>query len=530
MISHAGRLNRPLSVLLLCLVCSVALITGGVGVETVTAQETTINASIDGDRLVHDGEITVVEDPTANISVTAETPVNLVEIRIDGEIRHSYRPNSTAFSQTIPLELDPNENTLEIIARNDGVTSFKTTVKKNTAAPRVRYSSPFSTSIKGGPSNETNLSTGQVTLAGSLHTVSTVERIRVEQTHISEENNNSTQVNRQLYTIRNPGDSFSQDLLLGIGTNEIVAEYTDANGRTNTDKFRLIVDDATDPTVDLNVPTSSHTNAVRIRGTVRDETKLSRVAVNRTSNNASQVLLLSSNDKPDPNRLTYEIDTTVELYSENDDNEFRLVAEDAAGNVRTQTFSIEYDPEPKVVITENSTNETAKTVRVAGNISEAEINRVTVETIDTQSGDRLDLARVYEAGTPTTAVEFDQTLRAMPEKTVIKLLIEYEYGQEVRMITPSVPAQQEADENERGDSPSSSDAVTDGKTDSESSAVDSDNTSVDENETGNNTTPREGDSSTDDTPSSPAFVPIRARDAFGGTVIVGAVYILGHWV
>ena len=522
---HAGRPNRPLSVLLLCFVCLVALITGGVGVEAATAQETDINATIDGDPLVQDGEITVLEDPTVNLSVTSETPVDLVEIRVDGEIRHSYRPNSTTFSQAVPLELDPNENTLEVIVRGDSVTSLKTTVRKNTAAPRIQYSSPFSTSIKGGPSNETNVSTGQVTLAGSLHTVSTVERIRIERTHIPEENN-STRVNRKLYEIRNPGNSFSQDLLLGIGTNEIVAEYTDTNGRTNTDTFRLIVDDATDPTVNLDSPNSSYTSSVRIRGTVRDDTKLNRVALNRTSNNASQVLLLSSDDKPDPDKLTYEIDTTVDLYDENDDNEFRLVAEDAAGNVRTQTFSVEYDPEPKVIITENTTNETANTVRVAGSISEAEIDRVTVEAINRRSGERLDLARVYEAGTSTTAVEFDQTLRAVPGETVVKLIIEYGHEQEVRTITPSVPAQQAVNESEPDDPSSSLDT----ESDSESSSVDDNNTSVDENDVSSDTTSGDERPLTEEASSAPAIVPIRTREAFGGTVIVGVVYLLGHWV
>jgi len=513
-------------VLLLCFACSVALVTGGIGVETATAQETAINATIDGNRLVQDGEITVLEDPTANINITSETRINLVEIRIDGEIRHSYRPNETVFSRTVPLELDPNENTLEVIAQSETVGSLKTTVTKNTAAPRVRYSSPFSTSVKGGPSNETNLSTGQVTLAGSLHTVSTVERIRIEQTHLPKKSNGT----RKLYQIQNPGDSFSQDLLLGIGTNEIVAEYTDTNGRTQTDKFRLVVDDATNPTVELNSPNSSYTDAARIHGTVRDETKLSEVTLNRTSNNASQMLLLSSNDKPDPNRLTYEIDTTVELYNSNEDNEFQLAAEDAAGNVRTQTFSVKYEPEPRVIITDNSTNKTANTVRVAGRVFEAEINRVTVETINTKSGDRLDIARIYEAGTPTTAIEFDQTLRAVPEETIITLLIEYEDGQEVRTIKPSISVQQGTDKTEVNDSSNRSNAVTNTKNGSGAATVDSDETSVDDGDESSDTTPAEEDSSTGTTSPAPAFIPIRTREAFGGTVIVGAIYLLGNWV
>lgn len=528
MIPHAVLPNRPPHVLVLCFVCCFALITAGVGVEAVTAEETTINTTIDGDRLVQDGEITVLEDPTANISVTSETSIDLVEIRIDGEIRHSYRPNSTAFTQTIPLELNPNENTVEVIAQSDSITSVETTVTKNTAAPRIRYTSPFSTSVKGGPSNETNLSTGQLTLAGNLHTVSEVKRIRIERTHISGESKNGSQIDRKLYRIQNPGDSFSQDLLLGNGTNEIVAEYTDTNGRTNTDRFRLTVTDATDPTVDLEIPNNSYTDSARIRGTVRDETKLSRIEVNRTSNNASQVLLLSSDDKPDRNKLTYEIDTTVELYNENDDNEFRLVAEDAAGNIQNQTFSIEYDPEPKVIITESQTNKTANTVRIAGNISESKIDRVTLETINTRSGERLDLARVYEAGTPTTTVEFDQTLRAVSDETVVQLLVEYEYGQQTRTIIPTVRTQQDDTEDENNASNATS--VTANESSSEPTPRDRNVTSENDTELNANTTPSDEAPANNDASSSPTIIPIRTREAFGGTVIVGVVYLLGHWV
>ena len=529
MISHDRRLDRPLFALLLCSACFVALAIGSFGVGTVTAQETTINATIDGDQLVQDGKITVLEDPNTNISVTSETQIELVEIRIDGEIRHSYRPNKTTLSRTVPLKLDPNENTLEVIAQSDNVKSLRTTVIKHTAAPHIRYSSPFSTTIKGKPSNKTNVSTGQVTLAGSLHTVSTVERIRIERTHLPE-GNNSTNGNREIYRIQNPGDSFSQDLLLGVGTNEIVAEYTDANGRTNSDRFRLIVDDATDPTIDLNTPNSSYTDSARIHGTVRDETRLSKLTLNRTSNNASEILLLSSNNKPDPDKLSYKIDTTVELFSKNEDNEFRLVAEDAAGNIRNQTFSIRYEPEPKVSITENSTNRTAGTVRVAGEISEAEIDRVTVETINTQSGDRLDLVRVYEAGTPATTIEFDETLTVVPEDTVAKLLIEYKYGQEVLTIQPSVSTQQEASKTEAGTSSNRSDGISDAESAGNVSATNSGERSVDANNVNNSTKSTEKDTSLDSSSPALTFIPIRTRDAFGGAVVVGVIYILGHWV
>lgn len=522
-----SRLFRILSV---CAICFVAMTALGVGTGIVSAQETSINATVGEDRLVDGGEITVLEDPTVSVTASSDTPLDLIEIRIDGEIRHSYSPNETEFERDIDLNLDPNENTVEVIARSERVRSIKTTIIKNTAAPKVRYTSPFSTSVNDAPSNKTNISTGQVTLSGNLHTISEVKQIWIERTHISEEADDGAQVDRKLYRITDPGGSFSQELLLGNGTNKIVAEYTDTNGRTNVDRFQLIVDDATDPTVDLSFPNKSYTDSVRIRGTTKDETKLKKVELNRTSNNASQVLLLSSNDEPDPDMLSYSIDTTIELYENNNKNQFQLTVEDSAGNVQNRTFRVEYDPAPKIEITKNITNTTENTVQIAGKVSEARINRITLETIDTQSGERLDITRIYDAGTPTTVVEFNQTLKAIPEGTVANLLIEYKYGQEVRTITPRADLEQKTAENEVKNNSSSSNNTISSERSNKTAVGYEQNTSLSNADETTNTTPSERESSTITSSLPSTFIPIRTRDAFASVVLVGAIYLAGHWI
>ncbi|WP_049984341.1 hypothetical protein [Halorubrum sp. BV1] len=530
MISHTTPSTAAIRVIC-CLVLCFALVGASVGADTAVAQqETTIDVSVDGDRLVDGTEHVVLTDPTANVSVEANATIDLIEIRVDGDIRHTYRPDSRSFSRAIPLDLDPNENTVEVIARADDVATFEATMTKHTAAPRVRYTSPFSTSVLGGPDNETNVSSGQVQLAGSLHTVSSVSHIRIERTHVYSDGNETNLTNcdsqpechtdRTLHRINDPGDSFSQDLLLGEGRNEIVARYTDENGRTNVDSFRLIVDDETDPEIDLDVPNESYVDSVRVRGTVRDETKLHRVTLNRTSNNASQVLLTGTDSEPDPNRFTHEFDTTVSLYDA--ENEFRLVAEDAAGNVHEQTFTVEYDPSPNISVTENETNTTAETVRVAGTVSEAQISRVTLETIDTRSGDRLDITRAYEANTPTTRVEFDQSLTAVPGHTVVNVIVSYGNRQVTKSVTPSVdrPA------DERVANETASDASTESAPENDTSGVVSaaETDGATDDETGDDDSPADGDAG------GPTLVPLRTRDAFGGVVVVGATYLLGHWV
>jgi len=520
-----------------CLVLCFALVGAGVGADTAVAQqEATIDVSVDGDRLVDGTEHVVLTDPTANVSVEANATIDLIEIRVDGDIRHTYRPDDRSFDRAVPLDLDPNENTVEVIARADGVSTFEATVTKHTAAPRVRYTSPFSTSVLGGPDNETNVSSGQVRLAGTLHTVSSVSHIRIERTHVYSDDNETNLTNcdsqpnchtdRTLHRISDPGDSFEQDLLLGEGRNEIVARYTDENGRTNVDSFDLVVDDETDPVIDLTVPNESYVDSARVRGTVRDETKLHRVTLNRTSNNASQVLLTGTDSHPDPNRLTHEFDMTVPLYHDSDANEFRLVAEDAAGNVHEQTFTVEYDPSPNITVTENATNATAETVRVAGTVSEAQISRVTLETIDTRSGDRLDITRVYEADAPTTRVEFDRSLTAAPGHTVVNVIVSYDNRQETKSITPSVdrpePEDERAtDEDTANASPESTESAPDDDAGGVVSATETDGAA--DGESGDDS-PADGDAA------GPTLVPLRTRDAFGGVVVVGATYLLGHWV
>ncbi|WP_424014192.1 hypothetical protein ACOZ35_14285 [Halorubrum xinjiangense] len=510
----------------LCGVCIIFLFIY-TGAGAVTAQETAVNMTIDDEQLTAGDELVVLEDPNTNITVTAETPIDLVELRVNGDVYRSYRPNSTQFDRSLTLELDPNENDVEVIAKTDRVTTVETSVTKHTAAPRVRYISPFSTSIKGGPNSTVNVTSGQITLAGDLHTVLDVKRIRIERTSNYGSGENSSKEDRRIHRISNPGDSFSQDLLLANGTNDIVAEYTDSRGRTNTDRFTLVLDDKTDPEIEFEVENQSYTDTTSISGTVRDETKIKRVEINRTSNNGSQILMMSGTAKPNPDLLEYSFDTSVELYDDDDDNEFQITAEDAAGNIRNRTLSISYDPQPDVSVTEATTNVETETVRVTGTVSEAEISQVTVETINTRTGERLDLVRVYDAGSFTDSVNFDQDLRSSPENTMVYVLVSYRTGQYSTKIRPDVPDTQEDGDN----STASANNATSTKSEETNTTAQNTSKGNTTNQSANDTDTTGGEKTQSDSGTeSPALFPIRTRDAFGGTVIVGGIYLLGHWV
>jgi len=190
-------------------------------------------------------------------------------------------------------------------------------------------------------------------------------------------------------------------------------------------------------------------------------------------------------------------------------------------------FSVDYNPTPRVSITKNATNATAKTVHVTGNISEAQIKRVTLETIDTRSGDRLDLARVYGVDAPTTsAVELNHTLTAVPGETVITLLITYEHGQYSKTITPVVSALPEST-NERATT-TADESASDTNAEEEPTSNETDSGVVSAT-SGNDDSPTNGGNSLGETPV-PTLIPIHPREALGGVIIVGAIYLLGHRV
>ncbi|WP_200531434.1 hypothetical protein [Halorubrum sp. LN27] len=132
---------------------------------------------------------------------------------------------------------------------------------------------------------------------------------------------------------------------------------------------------------------------------------------------------------------------------------------------------------------------------------------------------------MYDAGLTTATVEFDQQLTAVPEETVVNILVEYENGQYTHSITPVVSTPQESTADEE---------VAEG---SDESTVDN-STDADEAESSNGTNgvvnaaePGSDDDepTDDDEGASPTLIPIRTREAFGGVVIVGTIYILGHW-
>lgn len=533
---HARETAVRAAALFLCLAVVASLAIAGPPTGTAAAQNgTTIEVAVDGESLADGGERVVYEDPTANVSVDANASIEFIEVRVDGEVRRSYEPANRSFSRSIPLELGVNENAVEVIVSADGASTFATTLTKRTAAPRVEYTSPFTTSVLGGPDDEIDVSTGRVTLAGNLHASAEMESVRIERKHVDETVDDGNQTTRDFYRIDDPGGSFSQELLLGAGENQITARYTDMNGRTNTDSFTLVVNDETGPRVAVSAPEVSYADSAQVRATVRDDTKIDRVELHRNSTDTSRVLLSGTDTGPDPDRLAFTTNASIGLYEGDERNEYRLVATDSAGNTNETTFSVAYDPDPQVTFTNETVNGTAETVRIAGTVSKAQVSRVSVESTETATGERLDIERVYDAGSPTSEVAFDRTLRAASGQTTVTVLVIHDGGSQHTATTTLRPDETDDDSNNKTGSDDATNKSTADGGESVDSGTEGDSNATDDgsNATDDADTPAERP---DDGPDGsetgvlPAPLAVGTREAFAGTAVVGSVYLLGHWV
>ena len=213
------------SIIALC----VLLVYSSVAVVPVAGQSPTVSLTVDGESAQAGAETLVRADPTATISVNSAAPVDLVDVRVNGVIQWSAEPNATSVNETIPLTLESGANDVTVIVNADGVESVSTTVIKDDSRPRVAYTTPFETTALGSAPETVTVETARVDLAGTLVDAAGVERIGFEReythTRAGEE-----KTSRAQHRLREPGESFTQPLMLGTGRNNVTARYTDRFG------------------------------------------------------------------------------------------------------------------------------------------------------------------------------------------------------------------------------------------------------------------------------------------------------------
>lgn len=398
----------------------VLVVLASVTVVPVTGASPTVTLTVDGEPVAAGSETLVRTDPTVGVRVEASAPVELVDVRVDGAIRWSREPGESSVEATVPLALESGANEVTVVANADGVSSVSATVIKDDQRPRVAYTAPFETSALAGVPAEVRVDAAATTLAGDLVDDAGVTRLTVDRAY-TYERAGETLASRRHHAQRDPGDSFDQPLLLGDGRNNVTAQYTDRLGQIRADSFVIVVDDTTAPTVDVSAPAQTSAETVRLTGTVRDAVKVTELRVTRPD--GTEAILVQTDAEPDRDRLAVALEETVPLRDGT--NEIVVTARDPAGNTATETVTVERtgDADPRVNVTARPVAGATDAVRVVGTVSGGPVTRVTVESVDEATGDRLDVVRVRGAAEPATRVGVNASLAAANVSTTVRVLV-----------------------------------------------------------------------------------------------------------
>ena len=388
-------------------------------VTPVAGASPTVTLTVDGEPVAAGSETLVRADPTVEVRVEASAPIELVDVRVDGDIRWSREPVEPSVETTVPLDLESGTNEVTVVANADGVSSVSATVVVDDRRPRVAYTAPFETSVLAGVPEEVRVETAATTLAGDIVDDAGVTRLTVDRAY-TYERAGTTLASRRHHAQRDPGGSFEQPLLLGNGRNNVTAQYTDRLGQIRVDSFVIVVDDTTAPTVDVSVPARTSAETVQLTGTVRDAVKVTELRVTRPD--GTEAILVQTDAEPDRGQLAVGLDETVALRDGT--NEIVVTARDPAGNTATETVTVERtgDVDPRVNVTARPVAGAGDTVRVAGTVSGGPVTRVTVESVDEATGDRLDVVQV-RGGEPVTRVGVNESLVAANASTTVRVLV-----------------------------------------------------------------------------------------------------------
>lgn len=384
----------------------------------VAAAQPSVSVSVDGEEVTDGSTVETESDPELDVSVEANETIEFVEVRVDGDSRERYSPDAESFSETLTLELDNGEHDVEVVANAEQTTTLEMTILKDSGRPFIEYTNPFETPGRGPPPATTTVSDAQVDLAGDLFDDTGVETIQIERTF--EYRYAEQETSREFYELEDPGDSFSQELFLGDGDNEITARYTDRLGNIRRHEFTLIVQDTADPTVDLSVPGETTSEEITIEGTVSDNVKVQTLTLRANEN--TRTLVGETSPEPDRDRLSVDFQTNVTLLE--GENTITVEATDNSENTITREFDVVYNRQivPDIVIDCEQTGFESGEIAVRGSVENGEIRSVRLETVATESEEIVDITSIYEGG-QTDQVTVEETLGVAAGETRVRLVV-----------------------------------------------------------------------------------------------------------
>lgn len=438
----------------------------GVLSPAVVAQSTdspTITVGVDADPLDPGDVHRTPTDPLVRVQVSADAPVSLVEVRVDGTTRHAFEPSRERVDRSVSLDLETGPHRLTVVARGDGVATHEATLIKDDEAPVLNYSAPFDPNASSDdpetpPATELTVTRGNASVAGTLTDLSAVDVVRVDHAYDYQSVDGADREGRRQYLLASPGDRFAQSLYLTPGSNTITVRAEDAVGNVRTHEFTVAVDDETAPSLSITDVTWVSETRLHVEGRVTDRVQVQAVWLesgNTSDDGGSErhPLVFPQATEPNSDRRNVTLDTTV--YHPPDTDYVVLGVNDTAGNEETWNYSLATFLAPNVTVADGRTGYVdERTVAVGGRVADGQVRAVSVEAVDPATGRIVDI-RPVDLGTNGS---FTTRLGAASDETRVRVRVRDASGAEhltnVTVAGPLAPPSTPAADagRERGDS------------------------------------------------------------------------------
>ena len=386
------------------LVLSALLVATVVPTGTAAASPS-ITLTVEG-TTVADGESTLVEtDPDVRVRADADDPIRVVAVRLDGTTVHRATPNTTSFDTSLDLDVPSGNHTLTVVVKADGVTTHEVTVTKDAERPYVQYTAPFETDRYAPPPETATVNRSRVVLRGNFTDVTGVTHLRISR-RTTYDVGGMTRNDTEIYTQGELNGSFAQPIFLGLGRNTITARYYDGLGHQRVHNFSVVVEDTAPPTLSNLSAVRQSPTTLRVAGVATDNGQLRNVSIHprnrsRTGNRSSaEILVAPWSEKPDRDRLRHRFARNLSLYT--GVTAVVVSANDTAGNTVERVVTVRRTVAPDLRLDPTGTRfATEGSVVVRGRATDGEIVSASVETVDPDTGEVVDIVTVHDGETVT---------------------------------------------------------------------------------------------------------------------------------
>lgn len=415
---------------LLLVVVGIAAV-GGAG-TVVRADTPQLTVSVDGTPISGGDERRFEQNPPMRIDASAAEGIDSVIVRVNGNTARDFSAGSANFSEEFVVQLEENEaNTVRVIVRDAGgdVESIQFVINKDGVPPFVGFDEPFQTQVQSRPPDVTTLSSSAVRFAGTLKDLTGVRTVTIERTHHYERVGEERAVS-ETYQIQQPGTTFSQDVFLGYGENEVAFTMIDPLGNQRTYDIEFNIRDEQPPNLTVGTPPAVvRAGSVDVPGEVTDNTQIDEVTYQVEGRTGPVTIVSSEGPRVNPDRQSLSFEQRVPLVP--GQNTVLIAVTDVAGNTATEEFSVRYNDTVVPQIAIGGVTRENDSVVVRGSIQSGSYRRVTVETVDAASNETLDFRRLYDDEPTGERLALDESLNASASGEIrVVLRVQDANGQE----------------------------------------------------------------------------------------------------